>query len=69
MPDTVDKEKAEQGKVVAVGPGRIDPEGRKVPVQVKKGDMVVFHGWPNKVKIDEKEYLIVREGDIMAILD
>ncbi len=65
LPETADKEKPEQGKVVAVGPGR----GNK-PVSVKKGDLVLFTKYgPNEIKIDNKEYLIAKEEDILAILE
>jgi len=65
LPETADKEKPEQGKVVAVGPGR----GNK-PVGVKKGDLVLFTKYgPNEIKIDNKEYLIAKEEDILAILE
>ena len=65
LPDTADKEKPEQGKVVAVGPGRPNK-----PMTVKKGDVVLFTKYgPNDIKIDNKEYLIAKEEDILAILE
>ena len=65
LPDTADKEKSEQGKVVAVGPGKPDK-----PMSVKKGDVVLFTKYgPSEIKIDDKEYLIAREEDILAILE
>ena len=70
MPDTVDKERPEQGKVVAVGEGRIDDSGKKIPMKVKKGDKVIFTKYgPNEIKIDDKEYLIAKEEDILAIIE
>ena len=70
LPETVDKERPEQGKVVAVGPGKLTETGKRVPVSVKKGDKVVFTKYgPNEVKVDDKEYLIAREEDILAILE
>ena len=68
LPDTVDKDKPEQGKVVAVGEGRFD-DGVRVPMTVKKGDMVVFskYGY-DEVKIEEKEYYIIEEDKILAII-
>lgn len=69
LPDSASKEKSEQGKVVATGPGILGEDGKRIPMQVKKGDIVVFHGWPQKVKIANKEYVIVRESDVMAIID
>ena len=65
LPDTADKEKPEQGKVVEVGPGT-----PKKPMSVKKGDIVLFTKYgPNEIKIDNKEYLIAKEEDILAILE
>lgn len=70
LPATADKEKPEQGKVIAVGPGRMTDEGKLVPCRVKKGDTVLFTKYgPNEVKVDGKEYLIAREEDILAILE
>ena len=69
LPDTVSKERPERGKVVATGPGKY-VEGKLVPVSVKKGDMVLFTKYgPNEIKIEEKEYLICREEDILAVID
>lgn len=65
LPDTADREKPEQGRVVAVGPGRPNK-----PISVKKGDIVLFTKYgPNEIKVDNKEYLIAREEDILAILE
>lgn len=70
LPDTVEKERPEKGKIVAIGPGRIDENGKKIPMNVKKGDIVLFTKYgPNEIKVDEKEYLIAREEDILAIIE
>lgn len=74
LPDTVEKERSERGKVVAVGPGRwvSSPtgEGKRVPIDVKKGDVVLFTKYsPNEVKVDGKEYLVIKEDDVLAIID
>lgn len=70
IPDTVDKEKPEQGKVVAFGPGKISADGQIHPIGVKKGDIVLFTKYgPTEVKIDNKEYLIAREEDILGIIE
>ncbi len=74
LPDTVEKEKSEKGKVIAVGPGKwINPPaggGKRVPMEVKKGDVVLFTKYgPSEIKVDGKEYLIAREEDILAVLD
>lgn len=69
LPDTAE-EKPEQGRVVAVGSGKIDAEGRRIPMTVKVGDVVLFTKYgPNEVKIDNKEYLIAKEEDILAIIE
>lgn len=71
LPQTADKERPEQGRVVAVGPGKFDEDGEKrIPLGVKKGDTVLFTKYgPSEIKIDGKEYLIAREEDILAILE
>lgn len=69
LPDTVEKERSEKGKVVAVGPGKRDKDGKRVPLDVKKGDVVLFTKYsPSEVKVDSKEYLVIREDDILAII-
>ena len=70
IPDTAEKERPEQGKVVAVGPGRVLESGKIQPLSVKKGDVVLFTKYgPNEVKVDGTEYLIAKEEDILAILE
>ncbi|HUT96234.1 MAG TPA: co-chaperone GroES [Candidatus Paceibacterota bacterium] len=70
LPDTTDKEKPEQGKVIAIGAGRIDNNGKRILMTVKVGDVVLFTKYgPNEVKIDNKEYLIAKEEDILAIIN
>lgn len=70
LPDTAEKEKPEQGKVIAVGPGKKTEDGKIIPVEVKPGDVVLFTKYgPNEIKVDNKEYLIAREEDILAILE
>ena len=69
LPDTIDKEKPEQGKVVAVGLGRINSNGKRIPMSIKKGDVVLFTKYgPSEVKINNKEYLIAKEEDILAVI-
>jgi len=69
IPDTA-KEKPQEGKVIAVGTGKIDDSGKKIPFNVKKGDRVLMPKYGGtEVKIDEKEYQIVREEDILAVID
>lgn len=70
LPDTVDKERSEKGRVIAVGPGKLGKDGKRIPVEVKKGDVVIFTKYgPNQVKIDDKEYLIAKEDDILATVE
>lgn len=69
LPQTAEKERPEQGKVIAVGPGKV-VDGKRIPLEVKKGDTVLFTKYgPNEVKVGDKEYLIAREEDILAILE
>ena len=69
LPETVQKERPEKAKVIAVGPGKVS-DGKLVPIDLKKGDVVLFTKYgPNEIKVDEKEYLIAREEDILAVLE
>jgi chaperonin GroES len=69
IPDTA-KEKPQQGKVVAVGPGGRDENGKLIPIDLRVGDQVLFGKWSgNEVKIDGAELLIMKESDIMGVLD
>lgn len=69
LPSTASKERPEQGKVIAVGPGKKTSSGKVITPEVKPGDMVLFTKYgPNEVKVDDKEYLIAKQEDILAIL-
>jgi chaperonin GroES len=69
IPDTA-KEKPSQGEVIAVGPGGRDESGKLIPIDVKEGDRVLFGKWSGtEVKIDGEELLIMKESDIMGIID
>src|SRR6516164_2027209 len=69
IPDTA-KEKPQQGEVVAVGPGGRDEAGKLIPIDIKVGDRVLFGKWSGtEVKIDGEELLIMKESDIMGVLD
>ena len=69
VPDTA-KEKPQRGKVVAVGNGKITEEGKKIPLDVKAGDRILFSKYSgSEVKIDNEDYLIFREEDVLAILE
>jgi chaperonin GroES len=68
IPDTA-AEKPQQGEVIAVGPGARGDDGKVVPLDVKKGDRVLFGKWSGtEVKIDGEELLIMKESDIMGVL-
>ncbi len=70
LPETAEKEKPEQGKVIATGPGKMLSSGNRAPLEVKEGDIVLFTKYaPSEVKVNNKEYLIAREKDILAILE
>ncbi|MAG12839.1 co-chaperone GroES [bacterium] len=69
IPETVDKEKPEIGKVIAVGDGRINDSGGVIPMTVKKGDMVIFSKFgPDEIKVEDEEYLILSESNILAVI-
>jgi chaperonin GroES len=70
IPETVDKEKVDRGKVVEVGPGKIDEKGKVLPVTVKAGQTVIFSEYSaDKIKVDDQEYYIVSEANILAVID
>ena len=69
IPDTA-KEKPQRAKVMAVGNGKVTEEGKRVPLDVKSGDRILFGKYSgNEVKIDGDDYLILREEDVLAILE
>ena len=69
IPDTA-KEKPQEGKVVAVGPGRLDDDGKRVPLEVKKGDRILMGKYAGtEVKIDGDDHLIMREDDVLAVIE
>ena len=69
LPDTA-KEKPQEGKVIAVGTGKVGDDGKKIPLDVKTGDKILFGKYSgSEVKLDDKEYLILREDDVLAILE
>lgn len=69
LPDTVSKEKPQRGEVVALGTGRLDESGKKLPFNVKVGDTVIFKKYgPDEIEVEGKEYLIMEESDILAVV-
>ena len=70
IPDTVNKERGEQGKVIAVGAGRRTDDGKLIPLSVKKGDKIIFSKYgPDEIKVDGREYFIISESNILAIIE
>jgi len=70
IPDTVEKGKQIKGKVLAVGPGKINNDGKLQPMSVKVGDMVLFQKYgPDEIEIEGKKYLVGDEDHVLAILD
>lgn len=68
IPDTA-KEKPQQGTVVAVGPGRMNDDGERIPMEVNAGDRVLYGKYAGtEVSLDGEDYLIVKEGDVLAVL-
>jgi chaperonin GroES len=69
IPDTA-KEKPQEGEVIAVGSGKIGEDGKRQPMEVKKGDKILFGKYSgSEVKIEDQEYLIIREDDILGIIE
>ena len=69
LPDTA-KEKPQRGKVIAVGPGKILDNGQRSPMEIKEGDIVIYSKYAGtEIKIDDKEYLIVSDRDILSVLE
>jgi chaperonin GroES len=69
IPDTA-KEKPQEGKVIAVGTGKVTEDGKKIPLDVKAHDRILFGKYSgSEVKVDEEEYLIMREEDVLAIIE
>jgi len=69
IPDTA-KEKPKQGRVLAVGPGAKDENGKRIPVDVEEGDTVLFTQWAgSEIKLDGKEYLVLKESDVIGVIE
>jgi chaperonin GroES len=69
IPDSA-KEKPAQGEVIAVGDGKLDEAGKRIPMQVKKGDRVLFAKYAGtEIKIEDEEHLVMREDDILGIIE
>ena len=69
IPDTA-KEKPQQGKVIAVGTGKVKDDGKRIPLDVKAGDTILFGKYSGQeIKLDGEEYLIMREDEVLAVID
>ena len=69
IPDTA-KEKPQQGEVIAVGPGRFDESGKRVPMEVKKGDRILIGKYSgSEIKVGDQDYVILREDEILAVIE
>lgn len=69
LPETASKEKPQKGKVLAVGPGKMSEDGKRIPMMVKAGDTVLYTKYgPTEVKIEGKEIFFLQESDVLAIV-
>ncbi len=69
LPDTVSKERPQKGKIIALGTGKLNDDGKKVPFNVEVGQIVIFKKYgPDEVEVEGQEYLIMEEGDILAVV-
>jgi chaperonin GroES len=70
IPETAREERAIKGKVIAVGPGKLNEKGERIPLTIKEGQTVIFKKYaPDEIKIDDKEYYFVREDDVLAVIE
>jgi chaperonin GroES len=70
IPETAREERAIKGKVIAVGQGKLNEKGERIPLTIKEGQTVIFKKYaPDEIKIDDKEYYFVREDDVLAIIE
>jgi len=70
LPDTVDKQRSEKGEVIAIGPGKLTDSGKRQEMSVKAGDKVIFKKYaPDQVKIENQEFLIIAESDVLAVIE
>lgn len=70
LPDTAEKSRPMQGKVIAIGPGKVNEKGERMPMSVKVGDKVLFKKYgPDEMELDGKKYLVAEENDILAVIE
>ena len=69
LPETASKEKPVKGEVVAVGPGKLDNKGKRVALEVKEGDTVIYSKWAGtEIKVEGENFLLMKEDDVLAIV-
>lgn len=70
LPESINKEKPEKGEVISIGPGKLLENGTRATMSVKPGDKVIFTKYsPNEIKVDNIEYLVLSESDILAVIE
>lgn len=70
LPESAEKERPMKGKIIAVGPGKLNDKGERIPMSVKVGDVVIFKKYgPDEIEIEDKKYLVGDEDDILAIVE
>ncbi len=70
LPESVEKQVPEQGKVIAIGPGKRDSAGKLLPIEIEVGEQILFSQYgPTKVKFDKKEYFIIKQDDVLGIIE
>ncbi|MDD4409144.1 MAG: co-chaperone GroES [Candidatus Pacebacteria bacterium] len=70
LPQTSDKERPDQGIVIEVGPGKMTSSGKLIEMEVKKGDKIVFNKYGHQeIKVEEKEYLVLKQDDVLAVIE
>jgi len=70
LPESSEKEMPEEGKIIAVGPGKTTSAGKVIPIELKPGQKVLFTKYgPNEIKVEDKEYLIAKQEDILAVIE
>ena len=70
IPETAEKERPEKGIIIAVGPGKMTDDGKLIPLNLKKGQIALFTKYgPTEIKVGDKNYLIAKEDDILAIIE
>ncbi len=70
IPETAKEERATRGKIIAVGPGKLNDQGKRVELKIQIGQKVIFKKYaPDEVKVDDKEFYFIREDDVLAVIE